>query len=139
VLFWSLQSVAALGGDVSTVQADVAHMQGSLRITSANSYAIHEIQVPSGTVVREYLSPAGKVFAIAWQGPYLPDIKQLLGSYFASYQQALQTKTQRSGRVPFSIRQSNLIVQQAGHMRAFAGRAYLVDQFPAGVTAESIR
>jgi hypothetical protein len=139
VLFWSLQSVATLGGDVSTVQADVAHMRGSLRITSANSYAVHEIQAPTGTVVREYLSPAGKVFAIAWQGPYLPDLKQLLGSYFSPYQQAVQAKTQRSGRAPFSIRQSNLIVQQAGHMRAFAGRAYLVDQLPAGVTAESIR
>lgn len=122
------------------MQADVAHMQGTHQITAAQSYAVHEIQAPSGIVVREYLSPAGKVFAVAWQGPWPPDLKQLLGSYFDEYQQA-QTSISKSrpGRAPISLRQSNLVVQHAGHMRSFSGRAYLTDQLPAGVTAESIR
>jgi hypothetical protein len=89
--------------------------------------------------VREYLSPAGKVFAIAWQGPWLPDLQQLLGSYFTQYQQAARAAKQRPGRAPVSIHQSSLVVEQSGHMRGFVGRAYLTDQIPSGVTEESIR
>jgi len=114
-------------------------MRGSLKITPNAAYALHEIQTPTGTAVREYLSRSGKVFAVAWQGPWLPDLKQLLGPYFAQYRQAVQTPKAHTGHSPISIRQSNLVVQQTGHMRAFAGRAYLTDQLPSGVTAESIR
>jgi hypothetical protein len=132
-------SFAALGGDASSVQSDVAHLQGALRITQTASYSIHEVQTPTGTTVREYLSPAGKVFAVAWQGPWLPDLQQLLGSYFTPYQQAAQAAKRRPGRAPVSIHQSSLVVEQSGHMRGFVGRAYLTDQIPSGVTEESIR
>jgi hypothetical protein len=139
VLFWTLNSFAALGGDVSSVQADVAHLQGMLHVNPAASYTVHEIQAPDGTRVREYLSPAGKVFAVAWQGPWLPDLQQLLGSYFAQYQRAAQSPKERVARAPLSVHDANLVVEQSGHMRSFAGRAYLVDQFPKGVAPESVR
>ena len=67
----------ALGGDVTTVQADQLHMQGSIRTSAATAaYTVHEIQSPAGTVVREYVTAAGasagKVFGIAWQGQWPP-------------------------------------------------------------------
>jgi hypothetical protein len=139
VLIWSIRAFAALGGDASSVQSDAAHLQGSVRVTNNASYTIQEIQTPTGITVREFVSLAGKVFAIAWQGPWPPDLHQLLGSYFTQYQQAAQTPKQRAGRAPVSIHQENLIVQHAGHMRSFTGHAYLTDQLPSGVTAESIR
>ena len=139
MLFWSLSSFGALGGDVPSVQADVAHLQGTLRVNLAASYTVHEIQTPAGTKVREYLSPAGKVFAVAWQGPWLPDLQQLLGSYFAQYQLAAHSPRQRVARTPVSVHDANLVVEQSGHMRSFVGRAYLVDQLPSGATPESIR
>lgn len=139
VLFWSLSSFAALGGDVSSVHADVAHLQGTLRVNPTASYTVHEIQSPDGTTVREYLSPAGSVFAVAWRGPWLPDLQQLLGSSFAQYQQAAQSARERVARTPVSVHDANLVVEQSGHMRSFVGRAYLVDQMPRGVTAESVR
>jgi Protein of unknown function (DUF2844) len=139
VLFWSLGSFGALGGDVSSVQADAAHLQGMLRVNPVASYTVHEIQAPDGTRVREYLSPAGKVFAVAWQGPWLPDLQQLLGSYFAQYQRAAHSPRERVSRVPVSVHDANLVVEQSGHMRSFVGRAYLVDQLPSGATPESIR
>jgi hypothetical protein len=117
----------------------VAHMQGSLKSTNMAAYTLHEIQTPAGTVVREYMSSTGKVFAVAWKGPWLPDLKQLLGTNFETYQQAAQAPNRRVGHAPVSVHQANLVVEQGGHMRAFAGRAYLVDQLPAGVSAESIR
>ena len=48
---------------------------------------------PSGTTVREYVSSNGTVFAVAWQGPWLPDLRQMLGPYFDDYQRALQSTT----------------------------------------------
>jgi hypothetical protein len=89
--------------------------------------------------VREYLSSSGQVFAIAWHGPWQPDLQQLLGSYFQPYQQAAKAAKQRPGRAPVSIHQATLVVEQSGHMRDFIGRAYLSDQLPSGVTEASIR
>jgi len=115
-------------------------MRGSLRTTVAAAYTVHEIESTSGVVVREYVSSAGKVFAIAWQGPWPPDMRQLLGSYFDPYIQAARA---RSGpgmaRRPLMIEQPGLVVQVGGHPRSFVGRAYIPDQLPSNVTAEEIR
>ncbi|HKV64586.1 MAG TPA: DUF2844 domain-containing protein [Candidatus Acidoferrum sp.] len=132
--------LASLGDDVSTVQADQVKMQGSLRKTSTNSYSVHEIQTPTGIAVREYVSPAGKVFAVAWQGPFHPDLRQLLGVYFDQYTQAVQAQqTQRHGRGPLLIQEPGLVVEVTGHLRAFHGVAYVPQMLPAGVHSEELR
>src|ERR1700691_5833886 len=136
----SLPAWAALGGDLSTVQADQVHMRGSLRTTVAAAYTVHEIESTSGVVVREYVSSAGKVFAIAWQGPWPPDMRQLLGSYFDQYSQAAKAQSSaRVGRRPLMIEQSGLVVEMGGHPRAFTGRAYVPQMLPSGVHAEEIQ
>jgi hypothetical protein len=107
---------------------------------AAASYTVHEIQGTAGTVVREYVSSEGKVFGIAWQGPWVPDMRQLLGSYFDQYAQANQTqKGARMRRGPVLINEPGLVVQIGGHPRAFAGRAYVPEMLPSGVRAESIQ
>lgn len=135
---------AALGGDITSVQSDQLHMQGMIRTTTKSSYAVHEIQSSAGTVVREYVAStgdsAGKVFAVAWQGPYVPDMRQLLGSSFEQYAQA--AKAQRNTRMrrgPLLIEQPGLTVQISGHPRSFSGRAYIPQMLPQGVAAEDIR
>jgi hypothetical protein len=131
---------ASLGGDVTSVHTDQAKMQGSLRTSSNNSYTIHEIQASTGVAVKEYVSPAGKVFAVTWQGPFHPDLRQLLGSYFDQYTQAEQAqRAQRHARGPVLIQQSGLVVQISGHMRSILGKAYVPQMLPAGVHAEDIR
>jgi len=135
---------AALGGDVTSVQADQLHVQGSLRTTVTSSYTVHQIQAATGTVVREYVSSsgksAGKVFGIAWQGPWPPDIRQLLGSYFEQYVQAANVQgATRVGRRPLVIEQPGLVVQIGGHPRAFAGRAYVPEMLPTGVRTEDVQ
>jgi hypothetical protein len=107
-------------------------------MTQTASYTMHELQSPTGMAVREYLSPAGKVFAVAWHGPWRPDLQQLLGSHFEEYLQALQAQNPRR-HAPLYVHQGNLVVQLGGHMRDFIGRAYLSDQIPEGVRAEDIR
>src|SRR5205823_876677 len=79
---------AALGGDATSVQSDLARMKGALRTTSTAGFTVHEITTSYGTVVREYLTPADKVFAVSWHGPVIPDLRQMLGRYYGQYEQA---------------------------------------------------
>jgi hypothetical protein len=135
-----LAAHASLGGDLSSVQDDQAKLKGSLQTTSKDSYSIHEIQTPNGIAVREYVSPAGAVFAVAWQGRSHPDLHQVLGAYYSQYVQAVQAqRAQRRGHGPLVIQQPGLVVQMAGHMRALTGRAYIPTSLPAGVRAEEIQ
>jgi hypothetical protein len=131
---------ASLGGDMTTVQADQMHMQGTLRSTNTQTYTVHEIQAPNGVAVREFVSPAGKVFGVAWQGPAHPDLQQVLGTYFDQFTQAVQTeRAHRSGHGPLVIQTPGLVVELGGHMRAFVGKVYVPQMMPAGVRAEEIR
>jgi hypothetical protein len=58
-------------------------MQGALlRIAQTGPYAMHEIRTAAGTNVRQFVSPSGTVFGVAWDGPWQPDLHQLLGAYF---------------------------------------------------------
>jgi hypothetical protein len=140
LLLLPIPALASLGGDVTTVEADLAKMQGSLRTTSNNSYTLHEIQASNGVTVKEYVSTSGKVFAVTWQGPIHPDLRQLLGTYFDAFTQAEQAqRAQRRGRGPVQIQEPGLVVQVAGHMRAFSGKAYVPQMLPAGIRAEDIQ
>ncbi|MGB0014383.1 MAG: DUF2844 domain-containing protein [Candidatus Sulfotelmatobacter sp.] len=135
---------AALGGDITSVQSDQVHMQGTIRTTAKGSYTVHEIQSSAGTLVREYVastgSAAGKVFAVAWQSPWPPDMRQLLGSYFEQYLQAAKAQsTSRVGRRPVMIEQPGLVVQISGHPRSFTGRAYVPQMLPSDVRVEDIQ
>jgi hypothetical protein len=136
----SFPAWAALGGDISTIQADQLHMQGTRRMIAADSYTVHEIQGTSGTVVREYMSPQGMVFAVSWHGPWMPDLRQVLGSYYEQYSQAMQAqRSSRRRRGPIVIDEPGLSVQMSGHPRAFAGKAYVPDMLPSGVRPEDIQ
>jgi len=132
-----LPAVAALGGDEPTVQADQAQIRGTLRVSRTARFSVHEIQAPSGTAVREYVSPAGKVFGVAWQGPAMPDLRQVLGEHFDRYVELVRSR--RTGRGPVSIEEPGLVVQSSGHMRAFVGKAYVPGLLPQGVAAEEIK
>lgn len=126
-----------MGEDVESVQNDRVHLQASLRITQTPSYALHELHTASGGDIREYVGPSGKVFGVAWHGPFHPDLEQLLGIHFEEYRQALLARG--SVRGPIVIQLSGLVVHLSGHMRDLVGHAYLPDQIPAGVRSEDIR
>lgn len=133
-------AAASLGGTADTVEADRAHMQASLRMTKKDLYATHELRAPNNVVVREFVSPTGIVFGVAWEGPVRPDLRQVLGGYFSHFTEAAQAQKQRqAGRQPISVTEPGLVVQSGGHPRAFSGRAYLPEMLPVGVHAEEIR
>ena len=132
----AIPASAALGGDAATVDADAVQLQGRMKIVRVQRYAVHEIESAHGTVVREFVSPAGKVFGVAWNGPTMPDLRQVLGPYFDTYIEAV---SKRAARGPVQIAVPGLVVQSSGHMRAFVGSAYLPEGLPQGVAAEEIR
>jgi Protein of unknown function (DUF2844) len=123
---------AALGEPEASVKADLAQLKGSVAVTEHTGYRVHEIQLSSGTLLREFVGPDGQVFAIAWKGPSIPNLRQTLGKYFDNYVAAAQSPHQ--GRNHLQIQQSDLVVQAGGHMRAFSGRAYLPQAVPSGVS-----
>jgi hypothetical protein len=132
----SAAAFASLGDDFGSVQADQVHMKASLRSTQGDGYVMHELQSQSGVRIREYVS-AGKVFAVSWDGPFMPDLRQVLGSYFEQFSQAAQGRRARGG--PLVINEPGLVVESGGHMRSFFGRAYVPQMMPANIRAESIR
>jgi hypothetical protein len=128
---------AALGEPESSVADDVQQLKGSIKYTLHGNYRVHEIQLPSGTVLREFAGLGGKVFAVAWNGPAIPDLRQALGRYFDVYTTAAQAK--QGDRRHLQIHQSEFVMQSGGHMRAFSGRAYLPQALPPGTSADEIR
>jgi len=132
---------ASLGGSPSSVQDDRVRMQGALRqVVRSGPFTVHEMQSATGVVVREYVSDAGSVFAITWQGATFPDMRQLLGPYFDRYHaEAERLARSRRGHGPLTVDLGDVVVQSAGHNRSFTGRAYLPGNLPQGVGIESIR
>jgi hypothetical protein len=79
----------------------------------------------------------GTVFAVTWRGQTIPDLRQLMGSYFDTFTSA--SNSQQSQRSHMIIRQDDLVVRSGGHMRAYMGSAYAPKLLPAGVTEADIK
>jgi hypothetical protein len=125
-------AAAALGEPEISLQAEVARLHGSITVSRHANYQLHELRLTSGTVVREFAGSDGKVFAVAWSGPTVPNLREILGQYFDRYVTA--AKAQHSGHHHLQIRQNDLVVQAGGHMRSFSGVAYLPQAVPGGVS-----
>jgi hypothetical protein len=128
---------AALGEPESTAKDDAQRLEASIKSTDRANYRVHEIQLPSGTVLREFAAVGGNVFAVAWSGPAIPNLRQALGRYFDVYVAA--AKANRTGHHHLQIQQGDFVMQSGGHMRAFTGRAYLPQALPSGTSVEELR
>ncbi len=128
---------AGLGQPVASVSTDRARMKGQLRQRSGIGYTVQEITLPSGTVVKEFVSPAGIVFAVSWRGPTMPDLAQLLGSPYFGQLKAAQ-KTQRFGHNHLEVTGPTFVMHAGGHMRAFFGVAYVPSLLPPNVTPSDL-
>ena len=128
---------AALGEPESSVSVDSGHFRASLHIAGRPSFSVHELRTPAGTLIREFVAPSGAVFAVSWQGPYLPSMSLLLGQNFQRYANA--PRSAGSSRSHLLIDQPDLVVHALGHIRSYAGVAYLPQLLPAGVSEEQLR
>lgn len=132
----SFSAHAALGQNATSIDSDQAQMHALTQpVTTQHAYTVHLLSLPSGTLVREFTGANGVVFGVAWEGPTLPDLKALLGTSFDAYASA--TATRRA--TPLAVSTDSLVVYSGGHLRAFAGHAYLPQAVPTGVDAGVIQ
>ena len=129
---------AGLGGDVASVNADAADLHGIVSAEDFSRYTAQEIAAPNGMRVREFLNGNGCVFAVTWTGPALPDLRRLMGVRFAEYAAALAALKHPGLQRSLRVAMPDLIVETAGHLRAYVGRAYLPALIPSGVSLSEL-
>ena len=132
----SAPALAGLGDDASSVELDRVSMKAALRVTPYVGYDVHEIQTPAGTVIHEYVSAQGKVFAVSWRGPGLPDLAELLGSYAAQLAQA-QPRTHYNHH-HLRIETPEVVMQSDAYLRSRSGRAWVPALFPQSLSPKDI-
>ena len=113
---------------------------GTASTAPAAAYTVSATTYSTGTQVREYVDANGTVFGIAWNGPRMPDLQTLLGSYFPQYASAVKAeRAALPGRRPVAVEQTDLVVHSGGHMGSFFGQAWLPSALPTGVTGADIK
>ena len=138
-LWFCLPSWAELNGNVSSVETDRAQVGGLLSSRSSYDSTIYEIKDPNGTVIREFVSPKGRIFAVAWEGRFVPEMKFLLGGLFQDYARAVHSEHPNHGwRQPLFIHTPTLAFESLGHMGWYYGRAYVAAEIPNGFPMEQI-
>lgn len=139
LLAMPFSAFAVLGDTAASVLTDQARMKGTLRSTDHQTYVMHEITTTTGAV-REFVTPAGAVFGVAWEGQFPPDFQQLLGPYYQQAQTAaVDAKQPRARRAPVAVDTPGIVFQQTGHARSFHGMAYIPQLVPNGVPPSDIR
>ena len=102
-------------------------------------YTIQENLLDNGTRVQEFVTPTGVVFAVAWRGPVLPDLKALLGDYLSIFQRHTDSARQAGLRGgPVNLVQAGLVLRSSGRMGDFSGHAYVPALVPVGVNIHDL-
>jgi hypothetical protein len=130
---------AGLGGTYASVETDRAHLSAAMRSNSAGTYTIHTLTLANRGAVREYTRGDGTVFAITWRGPGRPDLRQLLGDRFETFQADNTPPHGRRTHRPLTVNRTDMMVQSAGHPGAFSGFAYLPQMAPAGFSTSDLK
>jgi hypothetical protein len=105
--------------------------------SASAGYSVSTTTLASGTTVREYVGADGVVFAVTWNGPFLPDLRELLGQHFATLRNE-SARQPKAGRGQILVAQPDLTIESGGHMRAYAGRAWINSRLPAGFDTDAL-
>lgn len=130
---------ATLGEGADSIARDCKALSAVKNSTTSHTrYSVQEV-TSDATSVREYLTPAGIVFGLAWNGLVQPDLSVLLGSYAGDYQEAKRQLQRKYGQRRSQVKGDRVVVETWGQMRNLQGRAYDPALIPAGVTANEIK
>ena len=139
ILLTGQQVQATLGESADSVEANKKALHAVSSVTRTTSkYTVHEIHSEVNDV-REYVSPSGIVFGIAWNGLTNPDLTQLLGTYASEHKKAVSQFKRQPGRRHSRIKSDNIVVERWGHMRNMQGRAFVPALIPEGVSIDEIK
>lgn len=132
---------AELGGTMAGTQASsTGYTQASAPVTLLNGAVLMRTGIDAGgTTVNEYASSTDRIFAYTWQGPTMPDLPTLLGSYNASYRAgAAAGATGERDLHASRVARTDVVVESGGQMRSYVGRAWLPAGLPAGVIPDDL-
>ena len=129
----ALAQLGATGFAGSASQGAVVHQaQGGLVL-------FHETTDANGIVVRQYVDSSGKVYAVSWRGPAMPNIQALLGTYFDTFREGATASIGEAGLHAARVTEGDLVVENRVRLREFSGRAWLVSALPPGVSTTDIQ
>jgi hypothetical protein len=130
---------AVLGERVDSIHADQMRLQGVRRLSTTLQYQVHDIRLADGATVRQFATPAGQVFALAWRSHLKLQLQPLLGQYFSPYSAARQAAAPGQGFARQSaLAQGGLVVRESAHLGLFAGLAYVRQLVPEGVDPNAL-
>ena len=138
----STAASATLGEPVSTVEADRARVQGERRVVQATTTRLqaHVITQADGSTIKEFVTPGGIVFAVAWSTRLKPRLETLLGAHATRYASAARAAMATPGiRHGVVLASDDLVVQASAHLNAHVGLAYLRSLVPEGVRIDELR
>jgi hypothetical protein len=130
---------AVLGDTEASVTTDQQRMKTEDRVQTFASYKVHQLTAANGPTVREYVSPQGVVFGIAWQGRFMPNVNQLLGTYVTNLQNATPAQTQIRHLRGLTVKTGDFVYSNFCHLQICTGRAYVPASVPSNVSAEVVR
>jgi hypothetical protein len=135
--FFSNIVFAAIGLDAIDNLHDSSKVAASVKTTNnyENGYVLQEYTEISGSQIREYRNLLGQVFAVAWSGPVLPDLKKLISEKYIV--DSILVGPQLSNRV-ISKKMGSLVVKSQGRMRFFKGYAYDLNILPSQFDLRSL-
>src|SRR5512140_1071970 len=137
-LFFAGAAQAGLGERGESIARDHATLRGTaLQVTPMANYQMHEITSEHGGRVREYVSPAGRVFATTWSGPAMPDLKVVLAAHYPDYMASAQAH--RASHHVLSVATPGMVLQVVKLPRGITGSAHVPALVPAGVNIQDIR
>jgi len=133
----SLPAAATLGEGYASIDTDARGAQIVWRSQQTRGeVTVHLLALASGTQVRELVDNHGRVFAVAWQGTAVPDLRQLLGVAFRTVVAAAQTP--HGGHHQLVFTRDDLVYRAQGTQRFLRGSAWLISRLPAGLTAVTL-
>jgi hypothetical protein len=129
---------AGLGEDVGSIARDqpVLHARAAA-VTPMQAYDLHETTTDNGTRIRQYVSRSGAVFAVTFNGRTIPDLRALLGSHYAEYAVAMNSR--HTNHKVLAVNSPGLVMEIVKLPRGFAGSAHVPTLLPEGVSAGELR
>ncbi|MBA2963425.1 MULTISPECIES: DUF2844 domain-containing protein [Ramlibacter] len=123
---------AAAAGGLGDVRLDLPSVQEATlqkKTPAGADYVETQLRLETGTRLRVFRAADGVIFAASWAGPFLPDLREVLGTHFAAVAARQEAPGPRNRMV---VRQDDVVLVSDGRLGAFQGQAWLPGQLPAG-------
>jgi hypothetical protein len=149
-VLWSPQIYAGLSQDETTVNTDFTTLNcKDHQVTDLGTYRLHVLHREDGSTINEYVTSAGKIFAVSWNGGRRhPNLSSLLGLNYEEYKAANPLVPShargagakgRYGNGKRSVETANIVVETGGHLGHVQGRAWVAKLIPQGLTTSDIK